>query len=189
MSIVTTERVSEETYRRLALDERNGKLELYQGQLREKPGKSVEHGDIMFHLGLLLQNHLDRGRFRVRTDHARLRRSAAAYYVPDVAVIPAAMERALRERPGSLDAYAEPLPVVVEIWSPSTGDYDIDEKLPGYQQRGDLEIWRVHPYERMITVWRRQPDGTYIESIVRDGALHPVALPGVSIDLDTLFDD
>ncbi len=56
MSIVTTERVSEETYRRLALDERNGKLELYQGQLREKPGKSVEHGDIMFHLGRYLQS-------------------------------------------------------------------------------------------------------------------------------------
>ncbi len=188
MAITHTERVSEETYRRLALADPGGQLELYQGQLREKPDMSVEHGDIMFHLGMLLQNQLDRGEYRLRATHARLRRSADTYYVPDIAVIPTAMERALRERPGSLDAYPEPLPLVVEIWSPTTGSYDINEKLPDYQQRGDLEIWRVHPYERTITVWRRRPDGTYAEAVYRGGTVHPESLPGVAIALDTLFE-
>ncbi|MCD6028376.1 MAG: hypothetical protein K0S78_550, partial [Thermomicrobiales bacterium] len=38
MATTHTERVSEDTYRRLALeDQTNGQLELYQGELREKP--------------------------------------------------------------------------------------------------------------------------------------------------------
>jgi Uma2 family endonuclease len=101
--------------------------------------------------------------------------------------MPTALEQTLRERPGSLDAYSEPLPLVVEIWSPSTGDYDINQKLPGYQQRGDLEIWRIHPYERTLTVWRRQPTGAYAETVYRGGVVPVASLPGVTIDLDALF--
>ena len=140
MSITKTEPMSEETYRRFALSDPQGQWELQRGQLRQKPGMSVEHGDVMMHLVELLHNQLDRNVFRVRAHHARLRRSADTYYVPDVAVIPTAIVQALREHPGSLDAYADPLPLVVEIWSPSTRGYDINEKLPDYQQRGDLEI-------------------------------------------------
>jgi Uma2 family endonuclease len=83
---------------------------------------------------------------------------------------------------------ADPLPLVVEVWSPSTGGYDVDAKLPIYQQRGDLEIWRIHPFERTVTAWRRQANGSYTETIYREGILAPVALPGVSITLDELFD-
>jgi Uma2 family endonuclease len=97
-------------------------------------------------------------------------------------------EQALRERPGSLDAYADPLPLVVEIWSPSTGTYDMNAKLPDYQEHGDLEIWRIQPYDRTVTSWRCRPDGSYIESIHRGGTIRPDALPGVVIDLDELFE-
>jgi len=68
------------------------------------------------------------------------------------------------------------------------GGYDVDAKLAVYQQRGDLEIWRIHPYERTLTSWRRQPDGSYEESIHRGGTISPVALTGVAIDLDALLD-
>lgn len=189
MAITQTERVSEETYRRLALADTGETLELYQGQLREKPGMSVEHGGVMMVLAADLHNQLDRNQFRVRANHAKLRRSADTYYVPDIVVIPAALERALRKSPGSLDAYPEPLPLVVEIWSPTTGRYDINEKLPDYQARGDLEIWYIHPYERTLTAWRRQPDGGYVETIHRVGIVRPESLPGVEIDLDTLFEE
>jgi Uma2 family endonuclease len=134
-----------------------------------------------------LYTQLDRDEFYLRTQHARLRVSADTYYVPDIAVIPAPTEEALYANPRSLDAYPGPLPLVVEIWSPSTGDYDINEKLSDYQQRGDREIWYVHPYKRTLTVWRRQPDGTYVELTYRDGIIRPAELPGVAIDLATLF--
>ena len=97
MSITKTETISEEAYRQFALGDPSGQWELHHGQLREKPGMSVEHGDIMMVLAALLHNQLDRNVFRVRAHHARLRRSADTYYVPDIAIIPTPMERALRE--------------------------------------------------------------------------------------------
>ena len=130
---------------------------------------------------------LDEREFRLSTTHARLRRSTETYYVPDLVVIPAAFEDALLERPGSLDAFLDPLSLVVEVWSPSTGRYDILEKLPDYQARGDLEIWYIHPYERTLTAWRRQSDGTYEETVYRGGIVRPGSLPHVAIDLDALF--
>ncbi|MFL5448361.1 MAG: Uma2 family endonuclease, partial [Gemmatimonadales bacterium] len=71
--------------------------------------------------------------------------------------------------------------------APSTGRYDINEKLPDYQQRGDLEIWYVHPYERTLTAWRRRPDGTCAESVYRGGIVIPESLPGLAIELEALF--
>ena len=149
---------------------------------------SARHGDVMDLLVELLHEQLDRREYRVRTQHARLRRSSHTYYIPDIAVIPASAVRALLDQPGeTLDAYPEPIPLVVEIWSPSTGRYDIEEKLPGYQERGDLEIWYIHPYERTLTAWRRDADGTYTESIYRSGIARARSLPGVEIAIDLLF--
>ena len=187
MVVTSTERMTEAEYRRFALGDTAGQWELVRGHLREKPGMSVEHRvSIMRLLGQLL-TQLDPREYRLSTTHARLRRAADTYYVPDLAVIPAALEEALLAQPGSLDAYPEPLPLVVEVWSPSTGRYDITEKLIEYQQRGDLEIWYVHPYERTLNAWRRQPDGRYEETVYRGGLVRPESLPGVAIDLDALF--
>ena len=86
-----------------------------------------------------------------------------------------------------LEVYQVPLPLVIEVWSRSTGTYDVDDKLPEYQRRGDLEIWRLQPYERALTAWRRQPDGSYTETVYSGGSVRPGALPGVAIDLDALF--
>jgi len=101
-------------------------------------------------------------------------------------VVPAAYSEDIRDQP-VLAIFSDPLPLVVEVWSPSTGDYDVDAKLPVYQQRGDLEIWRIHPYERTLTVWQRQPEGSYVETIHDGGIVTPVALSGVEINLDELF--
>lgn len=181
--------VVQDTYERLLLEDPEGQWELHQGLPREKPAMSAEHNDLMFELGVQLRLRLDRQQFRVRVNAGRLRWSPATTYIPDVVVIPAAVERTQRRgRPGWLETYDEPLPLVVEVWSPSTGRYDVDTKLGEYQKRGDVEIWRLHPFERTLTVWRRQPDGTYAESIHRGGTIDPVALPGVMIDIDALFD-
>jgi Uma2 family endonuclease len=82
-------------------------------------------------------------------------------YIPDVAIVPAELVRALRQVKGAFERYVAPVLLAFEIWSPSTGLYDIDRKLPGDQARGDLEIWRIHPYDRTVTMWRRQEDGGY----------------------------
>jgi Uma2 family endonuclease len=187
MVVTQTEIVSEETYRRLALGDSNGRLELHRGQLREKPGMSVAHGGIINRLAAMFYRQIDQNAFSLRFDHAHLRRSSSSYYVPDIAVIPAAVEREMLEHPRDLDAYPDPLPLVIEIWSPSTGNYDVTEKLVEYQARGDREIWYIHPYEHTLTRWVRQADGRYAQSVHRTGIIHPMDMPHVAIDLDELF--
>lgn len=179
--------VTEQTYRCLATEDPDRKWELHHGELREKPDMSAEHNDAMVQLGLSLALQLDRSQFRVRINAGRVRRPETTWYIPDVTIIPTELELTQRGKPGSLEVYADPLPLVVEIWSPSTGDYDVNTKLPDYQVRGDLEIWRLQVYERTLTTWRRQPDGRYREEIYRGGIVRPVALPNVAIDLDLLF--
>lgn len=187
MAIPKTELMSEAAYRRFALSDPQGQWELVQGRLRERPGMSVKHGRAMDFLLAQLYVQLDRGEYRVRVQHARLRVSAETYYIPDIAVIPTALEEALLALPNALDAYSDPLPLVIEVWSPSTGDYDITEKLPNYQERGDREIWYVHPFERTLTAWRRQPNGAYAQTVYGTGTVRPETLPGVAIDLAALF--
>lgn len=120
-------------------------------------------------------------------DSGRVRRSEQNTYIPDVMVVPLEALRRLFKRPFALEVYDLPLPFVAEVWSPSTGGYDVGEKLAEYQRRGDAEIWRVHPFERTVTAWQRQPDGGYREIVHRGGTVELIALPGVIIDLDALF--
>ena len=178
--------VSEATFLKRALEEPDEQWELHCGNLRRKPGMTAQHNRTMSRLfGSLLQQ-LDQQEFDVRGNAGHVRRSPEHYYIPDIAVIPVALVEPQLDR-RALEVYADPLPLVVEIWSPSTGDYDIREKVVEYQHRGDLEIWRIHPYDRTLTAWRRQTDGSYTESTYTSGAVHPASLPGVSVDLDALF--
>ena len=178
--------VSERTFKRVALEDPEGHWELYCGQLRRKPGMTYDHNNVAMNLVFQLMQQVDRAVFQVRHNSGHVRRSSESYYIPDVFVFPTKLAEPLRGRI-VLENYREPLPLVVEIWSPSTGDYDIEVKLLEYQRRGDLEIWRIHPYERTLTAWRRQPDGSYVEGVHVGGVLEPVALPNVTIDLDNLF--
>jgi Uma2 family endonuclease len=164
----------------------DGSWELHDGRLAEKPGRSWRHLDMITELIFTLRRQLERSAFRVFTE-SRVRRPAATIFLPDVAVVPTAYGDEIRDLP-ALAIFSDPLPLVIEVWSPSTGDYDIDTKIPIYQERGDLEIWRIHPYQQTLTSWVRQSDGTYQESVHRSGTISPTALPEVTLDLDTLFD-
>ncbi len=166
----------------------DSRLEVHQGKLREKPTMSFDHGDVMTYLAVQLGRQLDRAAYRVHVNNARVSRTTTTYYIPDLVVIPVVAAERFRGKIGVLEIYDEPLPLVAEVWSESTGDYDVDEKLPEYMRRGDLEIWRLHPYERTLTAWRRRTDGTYTETVYRSGIVESSALPGVTVDLDELFD-
>jgi Uma2 family endonuclease len=102
-------------------------------------------------------------------------------------VIPEHYGDAIRNQPGKFVMIDKPLPFVAEVWSVSTGTYDVKAKLPIYQQRGDAEIWLIHPYDRVITAWRRQPDGTYGSSVHDAGMVELIAIPGVVVDIAELF--
>jgi Uma2 family endonuclease len=180
--------VSEKTYLQLVLEDPSSKWELHCGRLWSKGPMTWEHNDIFGHLGVMLQNQMSRREYIVRWNAGHVRRSETEYYIPDLIVVSRAMADRLFGVPGTTEVYREPLPLVVEVWSPSTGRLDIEEKPPEYQRRGDLEIWRIHPYERTLTAWLRQLDGSYTETVYREGVVRPSTLPNVVIDLSELFD-
>jgi Uma2 family endonuclease len=186
MSVV--QRITEAEYEQTVWDDPDHIWELVDGRLREKPGMSWEHGELLIQLGYLLRRQLNRRQFSVLGE-SRVRRPPGTIFIPDLFVAPVAYGEEFRDRPGVLAIISQPLPLVIEVWSLSTGDYDVETKIPIYQQRGDLEIWRIHPYERTLTAWHRQPDGTYTETVYSDGIVTPTTLPGVVIDLTELFDN
>ncbi len=183
--MAVAQQMSEQEYQTFVRSNPDGLWELHDGRLVEKPGMSWKHLDVSFELGHQRRLQLDRARFRVFVE-GRVRRPVATVCQPDVMVVPTSYGDAISELPG-LAIFSDPLPLVVEVWSPSTGDYDVDTKVPVYKQRGDLEIWRIHSYERTLTRWVRQADGSYDETIHDGGTIRLWALPAATIDLDTLF--
>ena len=181
----TTATINEQEFRELALNDEDRFWELWDGVPVEKPPMSIQHNAVAFYFGVALANQLDRRDYRVTVQGDRARVSPRSFYIPDVMVIPAAYQEPLDPR--DLGIYADPLPFVAEVWSPSTGRYDITAKLPRYRERGDHEIWYVNPYKRTVTVWRKQADGSYTEDLHTGGIDHILSLPGVAIDLDDLF--
>ena len=179
--------MSEQTFRAAVLARPDGQWELHRGRLREKPDMTAAHNRLMMLLGHQLLDQLNWSEFEVRINAGRVSRTDETYYIPDLLVLPAELVRPLLDHADVLEVYGDPIPLVVEIWSPSTRDYDVDDKLPEYQRRGDAEIWRLHPFERTLTAWRRQPDGMYDETVYRGSTVQPIALPNVVIDLDKLF--
>ncbi len=182
----TATTISEQQYRELVLSDDDRSWELWDGVLVEKPLMSMRHDNVAAYMGAVLIFQLDPNEFVVNVNGGKTRYTARNYYIPDVVVIPAAYQQPFEHDPGAFNAYTKPLPFVAEVWSPSTGDYDMAAKLPVYQQRGDLEIWFFHPYERTLAARRRQPDGSYREERYAGGIVPIHSLPGVTIDLDAL---
>ncbi len=79
--------------------------------------------------------------------------------------------------------------LVVEILSPATAAKDLKEKFVLYERVGVVEYWIVHPVEKAVTIYRRDPEGLYGRpSVYTAGDRIPVAfLPELEIDLATVF--
>ncbi|MFN8593543.1 MAG: Uma2 family endonuclease [Thermomicrobiales bacterium] len=186
--MATTTTISEQEYIDLAMNDTDHNWEMWDGVLVEKPLMSMKHDDVASYLGFLLQAQLDRRNYRVNVNGGKTRYTPRNFYIPDVVVIPTEFVLPHLDDPRAFNAFNEPLPLVVEIWSRTTGAYDMAAKLPLYRQRGDAEIWFLHPYDRSPSVWRRQPDGRYRETVHHGGTVAVASLPGVTIDLDALLD-
>ena len=179
--------LTHETFAAVVLEDIDGRWELHQGKLREKPSMSFAHNRAARRLAYRIASQIDFDRFEVLHDDGHLSVPLGSSYIPDVAVVPIEQFGSFGEAPDRFESYTGPLPFVAEVWSPSTGSYDVDTKIPGYKARGDEEIWRLHPFERSVTMARLQPDGTYAEAVLTGGTVRLHALPEIVIDLEELF--
>jgi len=185
--MVVANHISEQEFRELALNDPDHLWELWEGKVQEKPLMSMKHEDVATYLGAMLISQLDRRNYRVNVNGGRTRISPGSFFIPDVVGIPAAYKAPFEDDPRALNVFADPLPLVVEVWSRTTGTYDFATKLQAYRARGDAEIWFIHPYERSLTTWRRQLDGSYVQESHQGGTAPIASLPGVSVDLDDLL--
>lgn len=179
--------VTAPTYEEIALADPSRRLELHDGRFREKPTMTDVHHVVTNRLSFQFIEQLDFDVYDIRSNATRLDGDESHYSIPDLAIITVPASLPLAQRSGRLEVFRGPLPFVAESWSRSTGDYDVLEKLPKYKERGDQEIWLIHPFERKVEAWRRQPDGEYLHEVFRGGTVQLIALPGVTIDLDRLF--
>jgi len=83
-----------------------------------------------------------------------------------------------------------PADLVVEVLSPSTRRYDLEEKRRAYREGRVLEIWLVDDEQRRVLVDRLDPDRDryrYRTRTVRRGLLTSQALPGFSLRAEWLW--
>lgn len=73
---------------------------------------------------------------------------------------------------------------IVEILSPHTAGKDQIVKRKLYEAHGVREYWLVHPTDRVVTVYRLGPDGSYGIPDISElkGQLAVTAVPGVAVD-------
>jgi Uma2 family endonuclease len=134
---VPTIAMTREEFEQLVLDDPDRPWVIIRGQLREKPAMSIAHNHGSLELYHLLRMELDRNRYLVSVNFARLHNPYDTYVIPDVVVIPVDLTTGFRTRPRSVEIYVDPVPLVAEYLSPSTGKYDVEGKLEAYKERGD----------------------------------------------------
>jgi Uma2 family endonuclease len=180
--------ISFRTYAQLALEDAEGRWELVGGSTRRKPPESFQHGAVIDSLVEQLVPQLSGTMFRMSINHARVMIDPHHILMPDLMVVPRAVSaRAVKERPNALEAYHTSLPLVIDVWSPATAEFNVDARIPEYRRANVEEIWVVHPAARAVTTWVRRASGVYEEVIRAGGILAAARVPDLALDLNVLF--
>jgi Uma2 family endonuclease len=157
------------------------------------PAPSASHAKTVMGLSAVIYSFIKRHKgkcevftapFDVRLPKNGERENDRIYSVvqPDIVVVcdPAKIDEA-----GCLGAPD----MVVEVLSPSTRKYDLNEKFNLYEASGVKEYWVIAPGDRDVSVFLLQDSGKYDEgTLYRGNVTIPVqTLPGLEVDMQELF--
>lgn len=79
---------------------------------------------------------------------------------------------------------------VVEVLSPATSQKDLTLKRDLYERHGVIEYWALHPQDRVVTLWLREPGGERFAApriLPAAGRLASRVLEGLEVDLDLAY--
>ncbi len=160
------------------------KHEFVNGEIFAMAGGSVEHAGLSAAMVGLLMANLRGTPCRAYSSDLRIRiRSADVGTYADVTVVCDPVER----DPQSPTHVTNPR-VIVEVLSPSTADYDREEKRRYYQQLASLrEYVLVAQDRRRVEIWRRDSDG-WAHSVHETGATARLPSIDVELDVDELYE-
>lgn len=160
------------------------KSEYVDGWVRAMSGACVRHNQIkancMIHLGRSLQNRRCRPfdsdmKLRVR------RAGVARFYYPDLQVV-------CDSNPPTSVFQDSPV-LIVEVLSPSTRRYDLDEKMNAYLQIPSLQCYIVLEQHQPIAIVLRRSEGGFLRQMI-EGVEAAIELPflGCELAMRDLYD-
>jgi Uma2 family endonuclease len=133
----------------------HSKSEYVDGWIRAMTGASLRHNVVAGNCFLSLGNQLKGSPCRPYNSDTKLRidrGQSKRYYYPDVQVVCRSNE------PTSV--YQDQPVLIIEVLSPSTRNYDLNEKLEAYLQIPSLECYIVlEQHQPIATVFRKTNDG------------------------------
>jgi len=160
------------------------KHEFVDGEILAMAGGTIEHAGLSSAINALVVGQLRGTPCRAYSSDLRIRiREANVGTYADTAVVCDPVER----DPDSPTHATNPR-VVVEVLSPSTEDYDRNEKRLYYQMLPSLrEYVLVAQDRRRLEVWRRD-GGTWVHSIYEAGVKVPLRSISVELDVNEIYD-
>ena len=161
------------------------KHEFVDGLILAMAGGTLEHGALCSAVNTALGTQLRGQRCRVFDSNARLRsRSSGNAYYPDASVVCGHLEK----DPEDDLSMVNPV-VLVEVLSPSTEDYDRNDKLEEYKTIASLEhVVHVAHDEPRVDIWSRHESGWQVASY-GPGDQAPLAAIRCVLDVDELYHD
>lgn len=140
-----------------ALPESNLHIELFEGRVVMAPSPTPEHQEMGLEIAFALRGFANRAGGKTFIAPLDIEIGPGMVYQPDV----------LYFAPGNVpergDVRVDRVPdVVVEVFSPGTRRYDLNDKLPNYARAGVREFWGVDPLARTVEVYTNE-GGTFGE--------------------------
>ena len=164
----------------------NTKHEYLAGQIFAMAGGSPEHAAVTAAAARHLGNQLVGGPCRVYSSDLRVRVTSTdlATY-PDVTVVCGEL------RTADDDPLAATNPtVLVEVLSPSTRDYDLEEKYAHYREIDSLRVYLViDAAAQTIELRSRSEEGSWSTRVFARGEHVPLEAVGANLDVRAVFDE
>jgi len=154
-----------------------GKSEYVDGWVRAMTGGSVRHSSVKINCSASLVNALKGHRCRPYDSDmkVRVRRAGTArFYYPDLQVV--------CDSSPSTSAYQDSPVLIIEVLSPSTRSYDLDEKMNAYLQIPSLQCYIVLEQHQPVAIVLRRSEGGFLRQQI-EGIDETIALPFLDCEL------
>jgi len=175
--------VTEEEFDRLT--DEDLKAELFDGEMIVHSPATLRHDRVCTFLSFLLCGYADAKSLGTvfGANNAVMRLRPGRQFAPDVMVVRAGREQMVQ------GAKVEGAPdLVVEVLSPSTRRYDLEEKRKVYREAGIAEMWFVdEDRHRLVVEYRGR--GGYREQVKQRGRVRSRVLAGFWLKVEWLWQD
>ncbi len=161
-----------------------GKSEYVDGWVRAMSGATLRHNRVAMNCGYRLMRALDGQKCQPFNSDTKLRirmRACTRFYYPDLQVV-------CDSNPPT-SVYQDSPVLIIEVLSPSTRRYDLDEKMNAYLQIPSLQCYIVLEQHQPIAIIMRRSNGGFLRQVI-EGVEEAIPLPflGCELAMRDLYD-